>query len=285
MTFSARPRKRFGQHWLRSEAILNHIVAAAELSSQGDRVLEIGPGTGALTQKLLAQAEGVIAVEIDRDLCRKLETKFATASNFLLLQGDILQMPLAERLANHPAFQSPNKVVANIPYYITGPILETLLGTVAQPNPKPFESIVLLVQQEIAERLSTAPGSKAFGGLSVKVGYLAACDVICAVPPKAFQPPPKVTSAVIRLRPRRFPLQAENPRLLQQLIKLGFASKRKMLRNNLASVIERSRLLELLAALEIPENVRAEDLSVANWVTLSNKMQEEPPPTLGEMSN
>ncbi|MEM9002057.1 MAG: 16S rRNA (adenine(1518)-N(6)/adenine(1519)-N(6))-dimethyltransferase RsmA [Cyanobacteria bacterium P01_F01_bin.86] len=274
MTFSAKPRKRFGQHWLRSEKVLNQIVAAAELNDR-DRVLEIGPGTGVLTQKLLDQAQGVAAVEIDYDLCRKLENQFEQVSNFLLLQGDILQMELAQQLANHPEFQIPNKVVANIPYYITGPILEKLLGTLAQPNPTPFDAIVLLVQQEIAERLTALPGTKIFGGLSVKVQYLADCDIVCAVPPKAFQPPPKVTSAVIRLRPRPFPLQAKDPRLLQQLVKLGFASKRKMLRNNLASVIERPQLLALFAELGIAANVRAEDLSVTNWVTLSNKMLKE----------
>ena len=273
MTFSARPRKRFGQHWLQSKTVLNNIVAAAELTDR-DRVLEIGPGTGILTQQLLDRAATLTAVEIDYDLCRKLEKQFAAATTFLLLQGDILQLNLSDALQVHPAFQAPNKVVANIPYYITGPILERLLGTPAQPNPHPFDSIVLLVQQEIADRLAAAPGSKTFGGLSVKVQYLAECDLICEVPPTAFKPPPKVFSAVIRLCPRPFPVQAQDPRLLQQLVKLGFASKRKMLRNNLASVIDRPDLLVLLKELDISENVRAEDLSVTNWVTLSNKMLE-----------
>lgn len=274
MTFSARPRKRFGQHWLKSEAILSKIVGAAELSAS-DRVLEIGPGTGLLTQRLLPAAEQVVAIEVDRDLCRGLKAQFATADNFLLLAGDVLQMDLAQQLSAFPTFTMPNKVVANIPYYITGPILEKLLGTIAQPYPYPFEAIVLLVQQEIAERLCAAPGNKIFGGLTVKVQYLATCEIICAVPPKAFQPPPKVSSAVIRLRPRSFSPTADDPRLLQQLIKLGFASKRKMLRNNLASLIERSRLLALFQQLAISPTVRAEDLSVAEWVALSNKILEE----------
>lgn len=274
MTFSARPRKRFGQHWLRSEAILSKIVAAAALGP-GDRVLEIGPGTGLLTQRLLPAAAQVVAVEVDSDLCRKLEAQFASADNFLLLQGDVLEIDLVAKLQERPAFSMPNKVVANIPYYITGPILERLLGTIAQPNPQPFDSVVLLVQQEIADRLCASPGNKAVGGLTVKVQYLADCEIICPVPPKAFQPPPKVSSAVIRLRPRPFALVAHSPLLLQQLIKLGFSSKRKMLRNNLAPVIERSRLLRLLAALGIPDNARAEDLSVMDWVSLSNKMHEE----------
>ena len=273
MTFSAKPRKKFGQHWLKSEPILAQIVAAAELQAS-DRVLEIGPGTGVLTRRLLTQAQHVVAVELDYDLCRQLTAQFAQTHNLLLLQGDILQLDLAQQLALANDLPMPNKVVANIPYYITGPILERLLGTIARPNPHPFDSIVLLVQREIAQRLCARPGHKTFGGLTVKVQYLADCELICAVPPKAFQPPPKVDSAVIRLRPRPLALPAADPQQLQQLLKLGFGSKRKMLRNNLAAVIERSLLLELFATLNIAENARAEDLSVADWVALSNKMLE-----------
>ena len=275
MTFSAKPRKKFGQHWLKSEPILVQIVAAAELQAS-DRVLEIGPGTGVLTRRLVSQAQHVVAVELDYDLCRQLTTQFAKTQNLLLLQGDILQLDLAQQLVLANDLPMPNKVVANIPYYITGPILERLLGTIARPNPHPFDSIVLLVQREIAQRLCARPGHKTFGGLTVKVQYLADCELICAVPPKAFQPPPKVDSAVIRLRPRLLATPAIEPQRLQQLLKLGFGSKRKMLRNNLAAVIERSPLLELFAALNIAENARAEDLSVADWVALSNKMLETP---------
>jgi 16S rRNA (adenine1518-N6/adenine1519-N6)-dimethyltransferase len=273
MTFSAKTRKRFGQHWLKSESVLANIIAAAELQAS-DRVLEIGPGTGILTQRMLPQVAELLAIEIDRDLSRRLRPQFADAANFQLIEGDILQLGWPQVAAAMPgAF--PNKVVANIPYYITGPILEKLLGTIAAPNPQPFDSIVLLVQQEIADRLCAAPGSKATGSLTVKVQYLADCEIICPVPPKAFQPPPKVMSAVIRLRPRPFPQVATDPALLERLLKLGFGSKRKMLRNNLSALIERSQLLELLATLEIAENVRAEDLSVSDWVALSNKMLEE----------
>lgn len=277
MTFSARPRKRFGQHWLRSDAVLNQIVAAAELSDR-DSVLEIGPGTGILTRRLLAQAGTVVAVEIDRDLHGKLRQQFADAHNFVLLQGDILELDLAEQLADYPIADPakyPTKVVANIPYYITGPILEKLLGTLAAPNPNPFEAIVLLVQQEIADRLTAVPGTKACGALTVRVQYLADCEVICSVPPKAFQPPPKVASAVVRLRPRPFTLAAQSPHHLQQLVTLGFSSKRKMLRNNLAALLERPQLLSYLAALKIADTARAEDLRVTDWVALSNKILKE----------
>lgn len=274
MTFSARPRKRFGQHWLKSGRVLSKIIEAAALR-EGDRVLEIGPGTGILTQRLLAQAAEVVAIEIDRDLHQKLERQFANASHLQLIQGDILQLDWAAIAAAGETGQLPNKVVANIPYYITGPILERLLGTIAQPHMPPFESIVLLVQQEIADRLCASPGSRAVGSLTVKVQYLAACEIVCAVPPKAFQPPPKVSSAVIRLQPRPFPQTAQDPKLLERLLKLGFASKRKMLRNNLSPLMERSPLLALLASLNIADTARAEDLSVTDWVALSNKMLEE----------
>jgi len=274
MTFSARPRKRFGQHWLKSEKVLSQIIEAAALEP-GDRVLEIGPGTGLLTRRLLPQAAQVIAVEIDRDLIDKLQRQFAAADNLCLLAGDILQLDWQTVATAAADGQLPNKVVANIPYYITGPILERLLGTIAHPNPHPFEAIVLLVQQEIADRLCASPGSKTVGSLTTKVQYLAACEIICPVPPKAFQPPPKVSSAVIRLRPRPFPTVAQSPALLAKLLKLGFASKRKMLRNNLSPLIERSPLGDLLTTLEIADTARAEDLSVSDWVALSNKMLEE----------
>ncbi|MEM1278575.1 MAG: 16S rRNA (adenine(1518)-N(6)/adenine(1519)-N(6))-dimethyltransferase RsmA [Cyanobacteria bacterium P01_D01_bin.6] len=274
MTFSARTRKRFGQHWLKSESVLAKITEAAALTDR-DRILEIGPGTGILTQRLLPQVDQVVAIEIDRDLSYRLRQQFAHAQNLQLLEGDILQLGWPQVAAASTEGNLPNKVVANIPYYITGPILERLLGTITHPHRPLFDSIVLLVQQEIADRLCAAPGSKAVGSLTVKVQYLANCEIICPVPPRAFQPPPKVMSAVIRLQPRPFPLTATAPALLERLLKLGFASKRKMLRNNLSALIERSQLLPLLATLGIADNVRAEDLSVTDWVTLSNKMLEE----------
>lgn len=277
-----RPRKRFGQHWLRDTAVLDRIVAAAALT-QSDRVLEIGPGTGRLTQRLLDRAGAVVAVEVDRDLCRGLRAQFALNDTFHLIEGDFLRLDLAAALAEQPTFQGPNwqrpnKVVANIPYYITGPILERLLGTIAAPNPQPFERIVLLVQQEVADRLCSAADSKAFGALSVRVQYLADCDYVCPVPPKAFKPPPQVASAVVCIRPRPMATPAQDPKLLAQLVTLGFANKRKMLRNNLSGLVDRDTLLPLLADLGVPETIRAENLSLANWVALSNKILKEHPP-------
>ncbi|HIK10976.1 MAG TPA: 16S rRNA (adenine(1518)-N(6)/adenine(1519)-N(6))-dimethyltransferase RsmA [Oscillatoriaceae cyanobacterium M33_DOE_052] len=275
-----RPKKQFAQYWLRSGKVLERILKAAELSGggddptgEGDRVLEIGPGTGALTRNLLANAKSVVAVEIDRYLCQKLRQKLGNEENFWLLEGDILELDLDAALAEAPPrFHRLNKVVANIPYNITGPILEKLLGKIAQPVPVPYDSIVLLVQKEVALRLCAQAGSRTFGALSVRVQYLASCELICEVPARCFYPVPKVDSAVVRLRPRAHEPAASNPGHLERLVQMGFGSKRKMLRNNLQSLIERDRLSELLQQLEIDPQARAEDLTVPQWVALSNKL-------------
>jgi 16S rRNA (adenine1518-N6/adenine1519-N6)-dimethyltransferase len=268
-----RPRKRFAQHWLRSETALERLLEAAELHPQ-DCILEIGPGTGILTRRLLAEVQSVVAVEIDRDLCRQLLKRWGKTDNFLLLQGDILSLDLAAQLANLPDFQNPNKVVANIPYNITGPILEKLLGTITNPAAAPYESIVLLVQKEVAERLTAMPANKAFSALTVRVQYLATVEFIADVPLRAFSPPPKVDSAIVRLRPRPIFLPANNPKILEVLVKMGFASRRKMLRNNLKSLIDSDRLLTLLKQLNIDPQVRAEALSLQDWIALSNCIEQ-----------
>lgn len=266
-----RPRKQFGQHWLKDESILDQIIIAAELTKT-QRVLEIGPGTGALTTKLLAQVNALVSVEIDRDLCQRLARNYGDRENFLLAQGDFLKLDLVEVLQKFPKFQNPNKVVANIPYNITGPIIAKLLGKIATPAPQQYQSIVLLVQKEVGERLVAVPGTKAFGALSLRVQYLANCELICDVPSSAFYPPPKVESVVIRLRPRVIDNPAQNPRQLETLIKLGFASRRKMLRNNLKSLIELEELSQVLEKLELNPQCRAEDLTMKNWILLSNSL-------------
>ncbi|HEY9828771.1 MAG TPA: 16S rRNA (adenine(1518)-N(6)/adenine(1519)-N(6))-dimethyltransferase RsmA [Stenomitos sp.] len=259
------PRKQFGQHWLRSEKALRAIVDAAQLQA-GDRILEIGPGMGALTQHLLQTPAFVTAVEIDRDLCPKLVAKFGKHERFLLLQGDILTLDLGELL---PPGTYPNKVVANIPYNITGPILDKVLGTVAAPAQPAFDSLVLLVQKEVAQRITARPGSRIYGSLSVHCQYLAECDWICDVGAKAFYPPPKVDSAVVRLRPRPYPDPAQSPQWFTTLVRLGFQSRRKMLRNNFKSIVEPDRLAVILEQIEANPQARAEELSVAQWVALS----------------
>ncbi|MGD1939447.1 MAG: 16S rRNA (adenine(1518)-N(6)/adenine(1519)-N(6))-dimethyltransferase RsmA [Cyanophyceae cyanobacterium] len=269
----ARARKRFGQHWLKSDTVLKRIADAADLS-RGDRVLEIGPGQGALTHQLLPKAGAVVAVELDRDLCPRLVKKFGDRDNFLLLQGDILKLDWPQMIEDfpNPAFREPNKVVANIPYNITGPILEHLLGRISTPRSHPFESIVLLVQQEVGRRLCAKPGHKAYGALSIRVGFLADCEYLFDVPAKAFSPPPKVMSAVIRITPRPYPEQPKDHDALEKLVKQGFSTRRKMLRNNLKSWIESDPLTKILTAIDVRPDARAENLSIGDWIHLSDRL-------------
>ncbi|WP_448533800.1 16S rRNA (adenine(1518)-N(6)/adenine(1519)-N(6))-dimethyltransferase RsmA [Parathermosynechococcus lividus] len=259
-----RPRKRFGQHWLRSEAVLAQMIAAAHLTP-GDRVLEVGPGRGALTRPLLAAGVAVVAVELDRDLCASLKRQIRS-DRFVLLEGDILRTDLAAL--------GCNKVVANIPYNITGPLLEHLLGTLSQPRTPAFERLILLVQKEIGDRLMAKPGSKAYGALSVRSQFLASCEPVCAVPPRAFQPPPKVESMVICLRPHPTPPQVTSPQWLERLLKQGFATRRKMLANALKSLVDPSAVRQVLAELGLPAESRAEALSLRDWLALSEALEQ-----------
>ncbi|MDX2100279.1 MAG: 16S rRNA (adenine(1518)-N(6)/adenine(1519)-N(6))-dimethyltransferase RsmA [Leptolyngbyaceae cyanobacterium bins.59] len=272
------PRKQFAQHWLRSDKALNEIVKAAELAAS-DRVLEIGPGQGVLTQQLLQRVAALVSVEIDRDLCQLLAKKLGQRENFLLLQGDFLTLEMSALLNDFPAFHSPNKVVANIPYNITGPILEKLLGKISHPAAHPYETIVLLVQKEVADRLCARPSSKAYGALSVRVQYLASAEMIAMVPAEAFYPPPKVDSAVVRLQPRPVEVPATQPHRLETLVAQGFSTRRKMLRNTLKSLVDRDQLVHLLEQLEVNPEARAEDLSLSQWIALSNQLETVCAPT------
>ena len=271
---SYRPLKQFGQHWLKSETVLAQIVATSELS-QSDRILEIGPGTGILTQRLLERAGAVTSVEIDYNLCPKLVKKFGDLDNFLLLQGDFIDLDLPELLKPFPKFQQPNKIVANIPYNITSLILEKVFGRIEQPNDCTYEFVVLLIQKEVGDRLCAEPGTKAYSALSVRMQYLADCELVCDVPAEAFYPKPKVDSVVVKLRPKQIINPAVNSKHLATLIKLGFGKRRKMLKNNLKGLIDGETLHLVLSELEINPQARAENLSVSDWVKLSNRLIEQ----------
>ena len=268
-----RPRKKFGQHWLRNTNILEKIIFTAQIKPS-DRILEIGPGKGVLTQRLCDYAAQVLAVEIDRDLCKNLVSKYGELDNFLLLEGDFLKLDIPDILQNFPQFANYNKVVANIPYNITGPIIEKLLGTISHPTEHQLESIVLLIQKEVGERLVASANNKIYGALTVKVQYLADCEIICQVPAKDFYPRPKVDSVVVKITPRALPHPADNPKFLHTLVKLGFSSRRKMLRNNLKSIISPDQCTEVLAQLQLNPQARAENLTVPDWINLSDYLNK-----------
>lgn len=262
MTFAAhRTRKRFGQHWLKDERVLDQILAAAELSGD-DTVLEVGPGRGALTERLLASpAAAVRAVELDRDLVEGLRERFAADPRFELTEGDVLAVPLP----------GAGIVVANIPYNITGPLLERLVGRLDRPVVTPYRRLVLLMQQEVGERIRARAGSSAYSALSVRMQLLARCRSVCLVPPRCFQPPPKVMSEVVAIDPLP-PEQQLDPalaRTVESLLRRCFAARRKMLRNTLSGLQPPELLATLTAEAGIALEQRPQEVAPAAWVALA----------------
>ena len=269
MTFAShRPRKRFGQHWLIDQHVLDAIVAAAELEPSS-RVLEIGPGRGALTERLLqTQAAAVMAVELDRDLLEGLRQRFID-SRFQLIAGDALEVH----------FPEANTVVANIPYNITGPILERLIGRLDHPVAPPYRRLVLLVQQEVGERIRAVPGSSAFSALSVRMQLLGLCRRVCAVPPRCFQPPPKVHSEVIAIDPfpsdqRLEPAVASD---VEKLLRRCFAARRKMLRNTLAGLHPAEELAAVAINAGVGLQQRPQEIAPERWVALARGLNRTTP--------
>ena len=265
----SRSRKRLGQHWLRDQRVLQRIVAAAQVGPE-DRLLEIGPGRGALTHHLLATpAAAVVAVELDRQLIDGLQQRFGADGRFSLLQDDALE------LLRQPLTRNPNKVVANIPYNITGPLLQGLMGTVAQPRQPQFQQLVLLMQKEVADRVTALPGSPACGGLTIRIQLLAAARTLCIVPPDCFSPPPEVTSAVVVLTPH-LPHQRcygpEQAPLLERLLQVAYSGRRKMLRNTLGAVWSVPSLEQAARQAAVDLGQRPQELNPDQWVALSEAL-------------
>lgn len=267
-----RPRKRFGQHWLKETAVHRAMVAAAGLErqdpepEQDPQVLEIGPGTGRLTQYLLKLGSPIIGVELDRDLCRLLGKRFAEQKHFHLVEADFLRMEI-------PA--SIKTIIGNIPYNITSPILHKVLGSPHHPIMQ-FERIVLLVQKELADRIQASPGTKAYGAMSIRTQFLASCETLQIVPRQAFTPAPKVDSAIIRLRPRPYPLQPQDPKWFGLLVQQGFSTRRKTLANNLQSLIDKTLVMNHLEQQGWDPQIRAEVLGLEDWIRLSDGLLSLP---------
>ena len=226
MTFSGHnPRKRFGQHWLKDQAVLNQIVRAAELGEY-DRVLEIGPGRGALTEKLLlSKASFIHAIELDQDLVDGLRKRFEKYERFNLEVGDVLNQSLLP-----PNGISLNKVVANIPYNITSPLLKRLIGELGCLPEIRYERLVLLLQKEVAERILAEPGQNNFSAMSIRFQLMANSMGICEVPPRCFKPAPKVHSKVVLIEPldvsKRLPQDIEKS--VDALVKTAFLARRNL---------------------------------------------------------
>jgi 16S rRNA (adenine1518-N6/adenine1519-N6)-dimethyltransferase len=245
------PRK-LGQHFLFQQAILGRIADVA-CESEAPRIIEIGPGRGALTRHLLSCAEELHAIELDDSLASYLEFEFRDDARFHLHRGDVLQMDLAQ--------WGPATVVGNLPYYITSPIVERFLSLDER-----FPRAVFLVQKEVADRLRASPGSRDYGFLSVRTQLFCEVELILKVPPSAFRPAPKVDSAVVRLM-RRTNLP-ENVNSIVQFVSRCFVQKRKTLRNNLRGFYDQ-RLIDSL-----PEaGLRAEQIPIQQLIELHAKLE------------
>lgn len=262
-----RPRlkKHLGQHFLTNRGILQHITNAAELTAD-DVAVEVGPGAGVLTEQLVAQAGRVIAVEVDSDLLPQLQTRFAAAPHFHLVHGDILDLPPGELLAGAglPAEQ-PYKLVANLPYYITAPVLRHFLTAANRPT-----RLVVLVQLEVASRLVAAPGD--FSLLAIAVQFYGRPSLITKVSPGSFNPPPKVSSAVVRIDTyERPPVQVPGEAAFFATVRAGFRAPRKQLRNSLSQGwgVPGAEAAALVEAAGIDPQRRPETLTLDEWARLT----------------
>jgi 16S rRNA (adenine1518-N6/adenine1519-N6)-dimethyltransferase len=263
-------QKKFGQNFLIDTHVLDKIILAADITKE-DFVLEIGPGIGTLTQYLCENAREVVAVEIDKMLIPILEDTLSSYHNVTVINQDILKLDL-NALVQERNNGRPIKVVANLPYYITTPIIMDLFE-----RHLPLINVTVMVQKEVADRMQAAPGSKDYGALSLAVQYYAKPYIAANVPPNCFMPRPNVGSAVINLTLHsKAPIQVEDEKLLFKMIRASFNQRRKTLVNGLNNSPELSftkdDIQKALESLGISENIRGEALTLEQFASLSNTL-------------
>ena len=261
-------QKRFGQNFLIDAHVLEKIVSAAGITKD-DCVLEIGPGIGTMTQYLAESAGQVIAVEIDTNLLPILAETLKDYSNVKVINQDILKVDINELVKEYNNGR-PIKVVANLPYYITTPIIMGLFESNV-----PIDNITVMVQKEVADRMQVGPGSKDYGALSLAVQYYASPYIVANVPPNCFIPRPNVGSAVIRLtRYQEPPIQVKDPKLMFKLIRASFNQRRKTLQNGLNNSPEisfsKEEITKAIESLGVSPSVRGEALSLEQFAQLAN---------------
>ena len=261
-------QKKFGQNFLIDTHVLDKIVNAAEITEE-DVVLEIGPGIGTMTQYLAAHAQEVIAVEIDAMLIPILEETLHPYDNVSIIQSDILKLDIQNMLRER-GIQTGIKVVANLPYYITTPIIMGLFE-----KDIPLKSLTIMVQKEVADRMKSGPGTKSYGALSLAVQYYAEPYLVANVPPNCFMPRPNVGSAVIRLeRHKEPPVMVQDEKQMFRLIRAAFNQRRKTLVNALSNAgeiqLEKGQIKEVVEQLGKGENIRGEALTLAEFAKLSD---------------
>ena len=259
--FDIKMSKKLGQNFLIKRGIVDEIVHAAELTP-GEPVLEVGPGIGTLTQGLAQSGADVTAIELDRRLLEVLDTTLASYDNVRIVHGDVLKLDVPT-IMNHKPF----KVVANLPYYITTPIIMSLLE-----SKLPIERLVVMVQKEVALRMVAKPGTKDYGALSVAVQYYTEPDIVLDVPPKSFLPAPAVTSSVIRCVLRdKPPVDIIDEKLFFRVLKAGFAERRKTFSNTMKTTgLSKDRIEELLAKANIDGQRRGETFTLQEFADVAN---------------
>lgn len=259
--FDIKMSKKLGQNFLIKRGIVDEIVKAADLQ-EGEPVLEIGPGIGTLTQGLAQSGANVTAIELDTRLLEVLDTTLAQYSNVTIVHGDVLKLDVPSIMNNEPF-----KVVANLPYYITTPIIMSLLE-----SRLPIERLVVMVQKEVALRMVAKPGAKDYGALSVAVQYYTKPDIVLDVPPKSFLPAPAVTSSVIRCVLRdKPPVDVVDEKLFFRVVKAGFAQRRKTFANTMKTTgLSKDRIEELLAKANIDGQRRGETFNLQEFADVAN---------------
>ena len=265
-------QKKFGQNFLIDTKVLERIIEASDISKD-DCVLEIGPGIGTMTQYLAEKAGEVIAVEIDKALIPILEDTLKEYDNVTVINNDILKVDI-NKIVNEKNNAQPIKVVANLPYYITTPIIMGLFeGHV------PLKSITVMVQKEVADRMQVGPGTKDYGALSLAVQYYAKPEVVANVPPNCFIPRPNVGSAVIRLtRYEKPPVMAEDEHFMFSLIRASFNQRRKTLINGLLNAglgLSKENIIHALESMQLSLTIRGEALTLEQFAKLSNLLKKE----------
>ncbi len=264
--------KKFGQNFLIDLHVLDKIVKAADIQPD-DIVIEIGPGIGSLTQVVAEEAGRVIAVEIDKRLIPILEQNLAAYRNVTLVQADFLKLDLPSFLEEHQV-DRPIKVIANLPYYITTPIIMMLFESGI-----PLKSVTVMVQEEVAQRMQAGPGTKDYGALSLAVQYYAEAYIAAYVPQNCFMPRPGVGSAVIRLtRYAEPPVQVEDEKLLFGLIRAAFGQRRKTLVNSVSHDpelgLDKETLVDALRQMGLSETIRGEALDLQQFAQLTRILEE-----------
>ena len=271
--YQFRMQKKYGQNFLIDTNILRKLIEAAQITKE-DCVLEIGPGIGTMTQYLAEAAGSVIAVEIDKDLIPILEETLGDYDNVTLIHADILKVDL-HKLSEEQGKGRPFKVVANLPYYITTPIIMALFESHI-----PLTSITVMVQSEVADRMQVGPGTKDYGALSLAVQYFAKPEVVARVPASCFIPRPNVDSTVIRLvRHTSPPVEVADEAYLFAIIRASFNQRRKTLVNGLVNAenlgVTRQQVEEVLEQMGISKTIRGETFTLERFAELSNRLARE----------